>query len=60
MNSATTEAVPALSFHANDRLKRSSIARVPLACRFLVPVPVKCGCVITGAAKPATRSHASP
>ena len=32
----------------NDRVKRASIARLPLSRSVRVPVPVKCGCAITG------------
>jgi hypothetical protein len=50
------DAVPA---QAKLRLKSPSIARAPFSRSLRVPVPVKCGCVITGS--PAgVGVHASP
>ena len=45
-----------LASYSNDRVNRSSIAFLPLSWILRVPVPVKCGCVITGVSGLAAQS----
>ena len=49
-----------VDYAPNERLIRSSIARLPFACIFRVPVPVKCTCVMIGALAELRFSHSSP
>ena len=39
-------------YFSKELVNRSSMAWRPLSCRWRVPVPVKCGCVIVGAVLP--------